>query len=92
MAHIKRLVREVKRYHNEMESDKDEQLIYYFPQENNLEIGYALIIGPDDTPYHNCFYLVKMTYSRTIQMFHQNANIWPLVAFDRVKPMRRNLS
>ena len=64
MSHIKRITRELQRYNKhttELAERKQEQLIYYFPDED-LSNGYGLVIGPDDTPYQNCFFLVKFNY------------------------------
>jgi ubiquitin-protein ligase len=37
--------------------------IYYKHDENNMLLGYALIIGPEDTIYENGYYLFKFIYS-----------------------------
>ena len=39
------------------------QGIYYHHNEENLLEGYALIIGPENTPYQYGFYLFKILYS-----------------------------
>ena len=36
--------------------------IYYHHDENNIYKGYALIIGPNDTPYENGYYLFEFTF------------------------------
>ena len=36
--------------------------IYYFPDEDNITIGYALIIGPQDTPYQFGNYFFKFIF------------------------------
>lgn len=44
-----------------MKSHSDED-IYYFPVEDNIKTGYGLIIGPENTPYHNGFYIIKFDF------------------------------
>jgi ubiquitin-conjugating enzyme E2 Z len=39
--------------------------IYYHHDEENLYKGYALIIGPKDTPYENGFYFFEFTFPET---------------------------
>ena len=36
--------------------------IYYVHDEGNMLKGYAMIIGPEDTPYHHGFYLFEFDY------------------------------
>lgn len=36
--------------------------IYYKHDETNITRGYAMIIGPSDTPYQNGYYLFEFTY------------------------------
>lgn len=36
--------------------------IYYQNDEENLSLGYALIIGPPDTPYHHGYYLFEFQF------------------------------
>jgi ubiquitin-protein ligase len=33
--------------------------IFYYAEEDNMYKGYALIIGPKDTPYENGFYFFE---------------------------------
>lgn len=39
-----------------------DQGIYYVHSDENMFIGYAMIIGPQDTPYADGFYLFKLNY------------------------------
>lgn len=36
--------------------------IYYYAEEDNMYKGYALIIGPKDTPYENGFYFFEFNF------------------------------
>ena len=36
--------------------------IYYIPDEQNIQNGHALIIGPENTPYEYGFYFFKFTF------------------------------
>ena len=51
---IKRLVSDVKYL---LENPLDSEKIFYHHDEENILIGYALIIGPTNTPYENGNYL-----------------------------------
>ena len=56
---VKRLIHDVKfLLENPLDSDK----IYYHHDEDNILIGYALIIGPKDTPYENGNYFFKFIF------------------------------
>ena len=37
--------------------------IYYFPDDENIKFGYAMIIGPENTPYQYGYYLFKFHFS-----------------------------
>jgi ubiquitin-protein ligase len=39
-----------------------DQGIYYVHSEENMFVGYAMIIGPPDTPYADGFYLFKLNF------------------------------
>lgn len=39
-----------------------DQGIYYVHSDENMFVGYAMIIGPSDTPYADGFYLFKLNY------------------------------
>ena len=38
--------------------------IYYLPDEENITNGYAMIIGPESTPYQYGYYLFKFEFSK----------------------------
>lgn len=58
-----RLARELIRFQkNASMNSTGDQLIYYFPDESNIKIGYGLILGPEDTPYQGGFYIIKFEY------------------------------
>lgn len=54
---IRRILHDIE----DMQGHEDEGL-YYFPIENNLNEGYGLILGPVDTPYEHGFYLLHFTF------------------------------
>jgi ubiquitin-protein ligase len=55
----RRLVLDIKSiYHDPL----TEQGIYYQHDADNMNIGYAMIIGPKDTPYSDCFFLFKFEF------------------------------
>jgi len=54
----KRIILDIK----DIEKDNIEN-IYYFPDEENILVGHALIIGPEDTPYQYGYYLFKFNFS-----------------------------
>ena len=57
---VKRIMRDVKTiYKNPL----DDNGIFYKHDENNILKGYAMIIGPEKTPYENGFYFFKFDYS-----------------------------
>lgn len=39
-----------------------EQGIYYHHDEDNMNHGYAMVVGPTDTPYSDCFFLFKFEF------------------------------
>ena len=43
----------------------DDNGIYYKHDENNMLLGYALIIGPEDTIYENGYYLFELEFPPT---------------------------
>ena len=53
----KRIILDVKDIMNEPIDN-----IFYIPDEDVNNIGYAMIIGPKDTPYENGFYFFKFMY------------------------------
>lgn len=56
---IMRLIEDIKEItKNPLES----QGIYYKHDETNMLVGYAMIIGPDDTPYQKGFYFFKFNF------------------------------
>ena len=56
---IHRLMKDVKFL---MENPLDKENIFYKHDESNILIGYALIIGPTNTPYENGNYLFKFNF------------------------------
>ena len=56
---IERLVKDVKYL---IKNPLDNEKIYYKHDEENILLGYALIIGPPDTPYENGNYLFKFNF------------------------------
>lgn len=57
---LKRIVSDIKDIHkNPIEG------IYYMPDEDNICYGYALIIGPEGTPYEYGYYFFKFEFSET---------------------------
>lgn len=57
---IKRIVKDVTQL---MREPLEDQGIYYKHDEDNIYMGYALIIGPKDTLYQHGFYLFKFMFS-----------------------------
>jgi ubiquitin-conjugating enzyme E2 Z len=55
----KRIVKDVKEI---LKNPLTEQGIYYQHDESNIMNGYAMILGPSDTPYENGFYLFQFTF------------------------------
>jgi ubiquitin-protein ligase len=74
---ISRLVRDVKENKNNPLISNG---IYYRHSDSEILTGYALIIGPKDTPYHNGFYFflfhfpIDYPYSPPTVLFHTNGN------------------
>ena len=74
---IKRLIHDVKYIINNPLTDNN---IYYSHDETDMMIGYALIIGPSDTPYQNGYYLFKFNFPNDYPFsppkvtFHTNGN------------------
>lgn len=56
---VKRIVKDVK---DIMKNPLSNQGIYYQHDENNALLGYAMIIGPSETPYENGFYFFKFNF------------------------------
>lgn len=56
---IKRLMKDVKFL---IKNPLDNENIFYKHDENNILLGYALIIGPSNTPYENGNYLFKFNF------------------------------
>ena len=74
---ISRLVRDIKENKNNPLTSNG---IYYRHSDTNMMTGYALIIGPEDTPYHNGFYFflfqfpIDYPYSPPTVIFNTNGN------------------
>ena len=56
---VKRLVKDIKQV---LKSDISKDGIYYKHDETNMLLGYALIIGPDDTPYEFGNFLFRFEF------------------------------
>jgi len=56
---IKRLIRDIKEI---MKSPLIEEGIYYKHDQTDMLKGYAMIIGPKDTPYENGYYFFQFNY------------------------------
>ena len=56
---IKRLLKDIRQINSTPLVD---QGIYYVHDETDMMKGYALIIGPEDTPYSNGYYFFDVTY------------------------------
>ena len=56
---IKRLINDIKQINNEPLCD---QGIYYKHDEEDMLKGYALIVGPKNTPYENGFYFFELKF------------------------------
>ena len=57
---IKRLLSDVKAI---LKSPLTENGIYYSHDDTDIMKGYAMIVGPEDTPYFGGFYFFKISYS-----------------------------
>jgi ubiquitin-conjugating enzyme E2 Z len=57
---IKRLLKDVAQI---IKNPLTEQGIYYVHDEFNMYKGYAMIIGPDDTPYEGGYYFFEFNYT-----------------------------
>lgn len=60
MSSVRRITRDIA----DMEGHEDEGL-YYFYDDANITVGYGLIIGLSDTPYHGGFYIIRFTFPDT---------------------------
>jgi len=56
---IQRLLKDVKQVYKHPLTDNG---IYYSHDENDMLKGYALIVGPSDTPYYGGYYFFKFNY------------------------------
>jgi len=57
----KRIINEIKEL-NDSSSILEENGIYYHYDESNINIVYALLVGPNNTPYEKGFYFFKFEY------------------------------
>lgn len=60
-THIRRIMKDVQQLYNENPTD-----IHVIPQEDNLALVHALVIGPKDTPYENGFFYFVLKYDTSI--------------------------
>jgi ubiquitin-protein ligase len=56
---IQRLLKDVKEI---IKNPLEDNGIYYYHNEENMLEGYAMIVGPEDTPYFGGFYFFKFNY------------------------------
>lgn len=56
---VRRLLKDVKYIIKNPLTDNG---IYYSHDESNMLVGYALIVGPEDTPYYGGYYFFKFNY------------------------------
>lgn len=64
-AHLRRLKKELIRYNISVAEDAKKGTLcdyYYFADSSDMSIGYALIVGPTDTPYEGGFYVIKIKF------------------------------
>lgn len=73
---FKRIVKDVKDLTKE---PLTEQNIFYQHDENNILKGYAMIIGPKDTCYHNGFFFLNLIFLTIIHGHHQRYYIIPMM-------------
>jgi ubiquitin-conjugating enzyme E2 Z len=60
--------------------------IYYRHDEDNLYKGYALIIGPKDTPYENGFYFFEFTFTESYPFNPPKVKFHTYDGFTRFNP------
>jgi len=60
--------------------------IYYRHDEDNVYKGYALIIGPKDTPYENGFYFFEFTFPETYPFNPPKVKFHTYDGFTRFNP------
>jgi len=64
---LKRIVNEIKELHDS-EKILEQSGIYFNYNEENMNIIYALLIGPENTPYEKGFYFFKFEYPESYPM------------------------
>ena len=62
---VQRLIKDIKQIKKEPLTTEN---IYYHHDEENILRGYALIIGPEDTPYFAGYYLFIIDFLLLLQM------------------------
>jgi ubiquitin-conjugating enzyme E2 Z len=60
--------------------------IYYHHDEDNVYKGYALIIGPKDTPYENGYYLFEFTFTDSYPFTPPKVKFHTYDGFTRFNP------
>jgi ubiquitin-protein ligase len=63
----KRIIKELKELEDSIKI-LDESGIYFYYKEENIGILYAMIVGPEDTPYEKGFYFFKFEYPENYPM------------------------
>ena len=61
MACLRRLKREIKEFNDESVCIRDGTFAKY--SDTNIKEAYAMIIGPDDTPYEGGFFFFKINFN-----------------------------
>ena len=59
-SNIKRLIKDVSQI---MKNPLEKNGIYYKHDDENVQLGYCMIIGSENTPYENGYYFFKLDYS-----------------------------
>jgi hypothetical protein len=64
---LKRITNEIKELENSVEIFKQSGIYYHYNEENINNI-YAMLMGPEDTPYEKGFYFFKLEYPKNYPM------------------------
>lgn len=78
---VRRIMMDVKEMINEPIDN-----IYYHHDEDNLYKGYALIVGPKDTPYENGFYFFEFNFPETYPFNPPKVKFHTYDGFTRFNP------
>lgn len=72
---IQRLLKDVK---NIIKNPLIDNGIHYYHDEEDMMKGYALIIGPEDTPYFGGYYFLNLNFQVTILIHLQKLLFVPM--------------